>query len=162
MTGSPGFNLPFNFPLGGPGQDRTASPKKPFYGKDLLFIYSSLQVTPKGDYATVEEEENLRRAIWRRLITAPGEYRLRPNYGAGVEDFVRKPMTQANLSQLEIRIREQLLQDRRVESVPTITLTPTVFTTSSGGQQPGLVVEIQVQALGRTMRTMRYDFSREA
>lgn len=155
---SPGFILPFNFPLGGPDSPKgDAAPGKTFYGKDLLFINGAVPLTPQGDYATVVEEENLRRAVWRMLITAPGEYRLRPTYGVGVGDFLYKPIISSTVDAMKLRISEQLITDRRIERVISVDVTSEVF-----GTKTGVRVVVVVQAFGRTLRFQPFNFVKEA
>jgi hypothetical protein len=114
-------------------------------------------VTPKGDYKVVDGEENYRRGILRRLITSPGTYRLRPSYGAGVPDHVKKPLTKSVLDQLRQRIRDQVLADRRTEAVLYIELTPIVT-----NNRPGLHIRVGAQAFGRVLRSLSFTFSKEA
>ena len=45
------------------------------YGKDIRFDGSDFTITAQSDYATVEGIENVRLALYRRLVTRPGEYR---------------------------------------------------------------------------------------
>ncbi len=87
------------------------------WGYDILFDKGDLQLTQGGDYARVSGLPNLRAAIYRRLITRPGEFRFRPSYGVGVQTFVKKARSQANLDALRNRIIDQLSQDNRIESV---------------------------------------------
>ncbi len=87
------------------------------FGYDIFFKNGDLQITAGGDYARVGGLENLKAAIYRRLITRPGEFRFRPGYGAGVQQFVKKQATQANLDALRQRIVDQLSQDRRIQEV---------------------------------------------
>lgn len=143
--------LPFTFGLGGSVPPAEPDPAlKKLFGRDLFFD-GQLPLTPKGDYRTVEGEENLRRAIFRRLITSPGTYRPKPDYGAGVGDFVKKRSTKSNLDELRTRIITQVVQDRRVEKVLSVELTES---------ENKLTVRVVVQAFGRTLRPQSYDFAK--
>lgn len=87
------------------------------YGYDILFKKGNLPLNAQGDYTRVGGLENLRAAILRRLTTRPGEFKFRPNYGVGVQNWVRKVKNQANLEALQLRCIEQLSQDSRIETV---------------------------------------------
>jgi len=126
------------------------------FGVDLLFN-GDLVVTPKGDYAEVAGEENLRRAIIRRLITRPGEYRRNPSYGCGLLSYVKKKMTQSALAELEQRIRDNLSRERRLDKIISLTLTPTTYDSN----QPALQVSITVQSKGRTVQFRPMTFTRQ-
>lgn len=144
-------------------QDLTGIPVDSPLGRELqrsfgtdLFFNGRLVVTASGDYQLVDGPENLRRALLRRYITTPGTYRLRPDYGAGLGDYLKKPMTKANLDELTVRMREQTARERRVDKVIEITLTPTMYDT-----QQGLHVYVRVQAAGRLIRPLTYAFKKE-
>jgi phage baseplate assembly protein W len=100
-------------------------------------------------------EENLRRALLRRLMTRPGTYRTKPGYGAGIQDFVKKSSNQATIEDLQNRVRGQVQQDRRVDKVLTCAVTKEFFS-----DQPGVRVVLVVQSKGRTLRPMTFDFKR--
>jgi phage baseplate assembly protein W len=125
------------------------------YGVDVFFD-GKHRVTPAGDYQEVAGEENLRRSIFRRLITRPGEYRLNPNYGAGVPSYVKKKRSAANLSELTNRVKAQIQRDRRVQKVLGVTITREQY-----GYDTGIKVVVVVQAFGRTLRPLVYDFKKE-
>jgi phage baseplate assembly protein W len=142
--------LPFQFGLGGSPPPPQDPAHQSLFGRDLFFN-GVLPLTAKGDYQIVEGDENLRRAVFRILITSPGSYKLRPTYGAGVADFVKKKMTKSALDDLAIRIKDQISQDRRVDKVLEVTFTES---------ENKLSVRIVVQAFGRAIRPLSYDFSK--
>jgi phage baseplate assembly protein W len=78
-----------------------------------IFFDGDYRVTPHGDYLTIEQEEALKQDVYHRLITNPGEYKFRPDYGCGVRAAVNGRMGQAEIDALTNRIRENLLQDPR-------------------------------------------------
>lgn len=113
------------------------------FGYDIFFKDGTMPLTGGGDYIRVGGVENLRAAIYRRLITRPGEFRFRPSYGVGVQSYVKKARSQANLDALRTRIVDQLSQDRRIQSadvaINTVTLNGKevvriVITVVAGGQ----------------------------
>jgi phage baseplate assembly protein W len=89
---------------------------KDLFGYDIFFK-RDFQITASGDYLRVGGRENLKAAIYRRLLTRPGEYRFRPTYGVGIQDYVKKKPTSSVLDALKQRITEQLLQDPRISEV---------------------------------------------
>lgn len=123
------------------------------YGVDVLFT-DDLQVTPKGDYQTITGLENLRRAILRRLIVAPGEYKLNPQYGVGIARFVKKGMTKANLDELRHLIVDNISRERRIDKVAAILVQSTFF-----DQDPGIVVTVSVIAKGRKQAFQPFNFT---
>lgn len=92
------------------------------YGKDLWFDLAAatgpnLVVDRTGDWLLATGLEALRQSLIRRLITSPGQWTTKPNYGAGLLRAVKRRNTVAERAQLEQRCREQCLMDRRVRSV---------------------------------------------
>lgn len=111
------------------------------FGYDIAFREDFL-LTPGGDYMRLGGKDNLKAAIYRRLITRPGEFRFRPSYGVGVGNYVKKNPTSAVLDQLKQRIKEQLLQDPRISGAEVDVQSTTIYTT------PVLKVYVKVTAGG--------------
>jgi hypothetical protein len=136
--------------------DRVAAAiEKDIFGVDLLWT-NDLKVTPKGDWQEVNGLDNLRRAIYRRLMVKPGEYRLRPTYGVGVGLFVKRAMPKSRLDELRQRIVEQLSREKRIDKIVEVLLTPTTF-----GHDTGLVIKITVQVGGQIVRFKPFSFAQE-
>jgi phage baseplate assembly protein W len=100
-----------------------------FYGEDIYFEIAAPDVTlgeadyvitPTGDWLTVTGEEALRQSLIRRLITNPGEWATKPNYGVGARQYVKAKNTPATRAELETRIRSQFMIDPRVASVDLV------------------------------------------
>ena len=126
------------------------------YGTDIAWVDADLPVGTGGDYLTMTGEENLRQAIFRRLLTKPGAFRARPGYGAGVGTWVKKPRNRSTINELEQRIREQLALEPRIAEVVELAVdwdanTPTV-----------VHLRLAVLALGRTVRFAPLTFSEAA
>ncbi len=85
-------------------------------GKDVAFD-SDYHRGANGDWQTLTGVALIRQAVFHRLITTPGEFAARPEYGVGVEEFLKEEMTDAKLAELTTRIRTQLLLDRRISRV---------------------------------------------
>lgn len=127
------------------------------FGYDILFTNGDLQVSPSGgDYIRIGGLDNLKAAIYRRLITRPGEFRFRPSYGAGVQTFVKKAMSQANLDALRNRIIDQLSQDTRITAIDAAVSQVTI-----NGQMVVKVI-VKVTAGGNTQTFEPFTFAEEA
>jgi len=117
-------------------------------GKDILFN-GDYQLTSAGDYVLLSGLEALRQAIYRRLLTRPGEYKLRPEYGVGVLDFVKKRRVQSTLDVLEQRIVDQLSFEQRIEEVVAVVVDRIT---------DGLQVKVVIRAAGKTLKFEPFDF----
>jgi phage baseplate assembly protein W len=73
--------------------------------------------TATGDLDIISGLENVKDALFRRLVTTPGTLIHRPNYGVGIERFQNAPNTLGNQRLIANRIQEQFEQDPRVEAV---------------------------------------------
>ncbi len=129
--------------------------ERDLYGYDIAFK-GNLLLTPGGDYMRLGGEDNLRAAVYRRLITRPGEYRFRPTYGCGVQDFVKKAPTSAVLDALRQRIVDQVAQDSRVSQVDVVVEAITIQSV------PVLQIAVKVVAAGALLRFTPFTFAREA
>jgi hypothetical protein len=68
-----------------------------------------------------------------------------------VGDFVKKKMSKSNLDALRSRITTQVGQDRRVEKVIEVDFQES---------ENKLNIRVVVQAFGRTLRPLSYDFAK--
>jgi hypothetical protein len=147
----------FNIPLPADGYAGTAptdqaAQEAQFYGEDIWFDISvndpttqrpDYVVTAAGDWAVATGLQALRQALLRRLITNPGEWQTLPNFGVGAQQYAKALNTAANQAELEGRIRQQFMQDDRVESVSQVTMTPLE------GTDDGIMLTVFVVAAGR-------------
>lgn len=78
--------------------------------KDLL-------ETPSGDLDIISGKNNLKEALFRRLITEPGSIIHRPEYGIGTKQFQNAANSVANQRVLAQRIIDQFPLDPRVKEV---------------------------------------------
>ena len=62
-----------------------------------------------GATATAAYEEDIRQAIRIILGTNPGERVMRPDFGAGLREFVFEPISIATMESLKTRVREALV-----------------------------------------------------
>ncbi|NUN00608.1 MAG: GPW/gp25 family protein [Bryobacteraceae bacterium] len=81
-------------------------PNKAFLGAGLAF---PPQADVHGNLATVAYEEDIRQAIRVILGTNPGERVMRPDFGAGLRQFVFEPAGAAIVHRVETRVREALI-----------------------------------------------------
>lgn len=79
-------------------------------------------VSKSGDWSVAVDREALRQALLRRLVTEPGEWATLPDYGVGVESFLRKPDSQVNRNALARRIRDQFVAEPRVSKVSDVSI----------------------------------------
>ena len=149
MSGIGPYSIPAaaNSSSGVTSQDRASQLDKMF-GKDIWFDLrkasgANYEVTPAGDWKTVQGAEALRQAIIRRIMTDPGEWAALPDYGVGARMFVKARNTRATRDELSERIRGQLIQDPRIESVETVDVAIT---------SESLRISVVVQPKGRSLR----------
>jgi uncharacterized protein len=82
-------------------------PQKAFLGVGWNF---PPRTDPSGALALAEYEEDVRQAIRIILGTNPGERVMRPDFGAGLNDFVFEPISTTTMHQLQTRVQEALVQ----------------------------------------------------
>jgi hypothetical protein len=73
--------------------------------------------TASGDLDTISGLENIKMALFHRLITIPGSLVHRPNYGIGIQSFQNAINSLANQQKIAILIQEQFELDPDVDSV---------------------------------------------
>jgi len=74
-----------------------------------------LQIGGNGDYVNVTGAELVRKLIFRRLMTVPGDFFHLPNYGAGVR--IKEPVPSGDIIKLKMEIESQVLREPDVETV---------------------------------------------
>lgn len=120
----------------------SADTESELFGSDLLFN-DDLQLTASSDYALVTGQAALRQAIKLRLITSPGEYAVRPEFGCGVQKWVKKRASRSDRDALRQVIIDQLSKETRIQKVIDVTVD------LIAGLSPGLTIGVRVQAIGR-------------
>lgn len=85
--------------------DRQPNPSKAFLGIGWAY---PLRLTADDSVATAAYEEDIRQAIHIILGTNPGERLMRPDFGAGLRDFVFEPVNTTTMVLLENRVRGAL------------------------------------------------------
>lgn len=87
--------------------------------RDLAFK-NDMAPAANGDLQQVEGVNNIRQALFNRLVTYPGSIIHRPDYGVGIKDFQNSINNFANQRNLALRIEEQFKRDIRVLDVLNI------------------------------------------
>lgn len=81
-------------------------PRPAFLGVGLAF---PLAADAHGGLATTGYEEDVRHAIQIILGTNPGERVMRPDFGAGLRDFVFESIDATTMHRLQTRVQEALI-----------------------------------------------------
>lgn len=87
-----------------------------FLKTDISFK-SDFVPTPSGDLDIIAGLDNLKEALFRRLLTTPGSLIHRPTYGVNIKKFQNSVSNLDGQRKLALAIQEQFKQDERVESV---------------------------------------------
>lgn len=120
--------------------------------KDIAFVRGDYVANASHDWSTVQGLDALRQAVMNRLITSPGEYAARPDYGVGILDFLKEELTESRMAELVTRIRTQLLQDRRITKVD-------VLLEEFAAPGTGLRVSLVVVAAGQPVTLAPFSFT---
>lgn len=121
------------------------------FGTDIYFR-NDYEITSAGDFLLVSGLTNLREAVYRRLITKPGEYKFVPGYGVGITSYIKRRSNVETLDQLRSAITEQLLRERRIDAVEHVAIERI---------DDGLKVGIILRAAGRALRFRPFTFTEE-
>lgn len=135
---------PTNVAVGSLQQDQQAI----LLGKDVLFN-GDYAVTAAGDYVLVEGLAALRAAVYRRLLTRPGEFKARPEYGVGIMDFVKRKNVPGTIAELRQKVTDQLSLDPRISEVRDIVVE---------AFPDGIKLGVVIQAAGKTLTFQPFDF----
>jgi len=71
----------------------------------------------EGRLSLEEGSEQLAKALYRRLITYPGELPAHPDYGSRIRDYVGQVAQGTTLQLVEVEAERALMMDPRVRSV---------------------------------------------
>jgi phage baseplate assembly protein W len=95
-------------------------PKRAFLGSGLAFPPGA---DSRGALAMVAYEEDIRQSIQIILATNPGERVMRPDFGAGLRDFVFEPADLTTVNRLKTRVQEALIDFEPRISVQSVDVT---------------------------------------
>ena len=88
---------------------------------DLEMTWSGdLSLSPTGDLATVSDPLLGTERVIRRLMTNPGDYIWNPNYGAGLGQYVGRPI---DVAAIEALVRMQMRLETAVAMTPEPVIT---------------------------------------
>ena len=90
--------------------------------EDLIFK-NDLGRTASGDLERVGGEDNLFQAVFHRLITVPGSFAYRPNYGIGIKRYQNALNSLENRKEMMLLIQRQLAAEPRIEVVEEVSVT---------------------------------------
>lgn len=95
--------------------------------------------TPAKDWLLAGAEEAYKQSLRRRFLTSPGDYKNKPDYGAGLMAAVKIASTRSNRAKIASALKQQALLDHRTRRV--ISVTVDVFATN--GIHYSVVVEMR-------------------
>lgn len=78
-------------------------------------VGADLTLSPSGDLAVSDGLTRSQERILRRLMTNPGDYIFHPEYGAGLPQFIGRPLSVAEARAV---VRTQMLLEDSVARVP--------------------------------------------
>lgn len=87
--------------------------------RDLKFD-NDFESTLTGDLGQIDGRDNLRQAIFHRMITRPGSIPHRPDYGIGILDFQNAAGSLQTQQDIMLRMQDQFLQDERIEALEAL------------------------------------------
>lgn len=99
---------------------RAKDPNRAFLGVGWAF---PLRLEPDRTLATAVYEEDVREAIRIILGTRRNERVMRPDFGAGLEDFVFEPVSTTTMELLKKRVEEALIDWEPRIDVEKVTVT---------------------------------------
>lgn len=93
-----------------------------FLKTDLAFKNDFVS-TPSGGIDVISGLDNIKEALFRRLVTTPGSVIHRPEYGCNLKSFQGAINNLENQRKMAQTIKEQFEQDDRVEEVTGVSFT---------------------------------------
>lgn len=123
-------------------------------GKDLLWV-SGLVLGGGGDWVTIDGVRALRQSFLHRLVTSPGEWPVRPDYGVGAMDFVYEALTDSREAELRARISQQATQDPRVDRAVVTELT-------RNDETGELIIRVEMEVRGARVVLKPFSLPQEA
>jgi hypothetical protein len=93
-----------------------------FYLHDIQFS-NDIFPAPNGDFQLIKGINNLKQALFNRLVTVQGSLSHRPLYGVGIQLYQNDVSTLAKQREIALKIKNQFTQDFRVLSVTGVSFT---------------------------------------
>ena len=106
-----------------------------------------------GEIAEAVYEEDIRQAIRIIIFTNRGERLMRPDFGAGLNDFIFEPVSTTTMEAVETRVRESLITwEARID-------VQEVKVTADPGERHKLLVELNYRVRAtNTKHNLVYPF----
>lgn len=101
--------------------DRYADLSRAFLGVGVAFPF---ETDADQALAMVTYEDDIRQAIQIILATNPGERVMRPDFGAGLQDFVFEPISTTTLALIRNRVQAALVDWEPRIDVEDVSITP--------------------------------------
>lgn len=122
-----------------------------FLKTDLSLAGGDLQPATGGDFLTVSLEENVKQAVFNRIITVPGTLLHRPNYGVGLPAFLNEPLSMQKKKDLARTIKQNVERDPRIEEVTAVSI-------QEVGEGTGVVdLSVSYKIVGYGLVTSNYE-----
>ena len=116
-----------------------------FLKRDIAFK-SDFVETASGDLDVISGLDNLKEALFRRLVTTPGSVIHRPEYGVNLKAYQGSLNNLENQRRLAQTIKEQFESDTRVEQVTGVSF-------NVADNKPDMIqvnVKVSVRGYGET------------
>jgi phage baseplate assembly protein W len=113
--------------------------------RDIVHI-SDLKLSSKGDIDTISGLENVKNALFHRLVTLPGSLAHRPGYGVGISRFQNAVASLSVQREIAGRIQEQFEEDPRVEGVKSVK----VIVDDKRPDLVTFIVKVKIRGYGET------------
>jgi phage baseplate assembly protein W len=82
------------------------------------------KVSSTGDLQTIKGLNNLKQALYNRLVTPLGAIVHRPEYGIGIQRYKSSTITIEEQRQIALDVQDQFTNDPRVEKVSSVRVEP--------------------------------------
>lgn len=115
------------------------------FGRDIRYR-QDFTITAAKDWGVVDGLDAVKQSILNEAMTAPREFALRPDYGMGVADAVKRPSSQSVRDALANRVRDRLARNPRVTRVKEVAIESIAY---QGGV--ALRLSIRLEAAGRDL-----------
>lgn len=79
---------------------------------------------PNGDMKLITGLDNLKQALYNRLVTVKGSLAHRPDYGIGIQLYQNSIASLSKQQELALEIKKQFKEDPRVIDVKSIAIKP--------------------------------------
>jgi phage baseplate assembly protein W len=130
--------------------DKAMDPTRAFLGVGWTF---PPQLVADGTISEAIYEEDIRQAIRIILFTDRGERVMRPDFGAGLNEFVFEPVSTTTMALIETRVREALIAwEARIDP-------PEVSVKADDNERNKLVIEVSYRVRAtNTQHNLVYPF----